>query len=75
MSTDILGIEVVDIPETYTPVGLVAIIECLNADGEQTFVIRHAGMSPLARVGALTVLQSAEMTDWAAAFEPMEDGE
>lgn len=73
--TDILGIHVGDIPDNYTPIGIVALIECLNADGQQTFVVRHAGMSPLARVGALTVLQASEMTDWAEAFEPAGDDE
>lgn len=70
MSTDILGIPVTAIPEQYTPIGVCALIECLDADGQQTFVIRHAGMSPLARVGALTVLQASEMSDWVACFEP-----
>ena len=73
MSTDILGIEVVDIPDAYTPIGVYAIIECLNEDGEHVFVTRHAGMSALARVGALQVLNELEMADWNDSFDPAED--
>lgn len=75
MSTDILGIPVVEIPDTYTPVGVYALIECLNSDGEQVFVTRHAGMSALARVGAVTVLHAQEMSDWAGSFEAVDGDE
>lgn len=67
--TDILGIPVDNIPENWTPIGVVALIECLDNDGDQRFLIRHAGMSHLARVGALTILHAQEMTDWSASFE------
>lgn len=75
MSTEILGVEVLDIPETYTPIGVYALVECLNGQGEHVFVTRHAGMSALARVGALAVLNELEMADWHATFEPTEDDE
>lgn len=70
--TDILGIPVDNIPENWTPIGVVALIECLDNDGDQRFLIRHAGMSHLARVGALAVLNELEMADWHATFEPTE---
>lgn len=75
MSTDILGIPVDDIPADYTPLGVYAIVECLNGDGGHVYVTRHANMSALARVGALAVLSDLEMADWHATFEPLEDGE
>lgn len=70
VSTEILGIPVDEIPETYTPIGVYALIECLNSDGEQVFVTRFAGMSALARVGAVTILHAQEMTNWDGSFEP-----
>lgn len=75
MTTDILGIRVDEIPQTWTPVGVVALIECLDDDGDQRFLIRHAGMSRLARVGALTILHAQELGDWATVFEPTGDDE
>ena len=38
VSTDILGIPVDEIPQTWTPVGVVALIECLDNDGDQRFL-------------------------------------
>lgn len=70
--TDILGIPVQDIPADYTPVGVYALVECLDSDGDHTFVVRHAGMDPLRRYGALQVLAHQEIADWQAGFEPFD---
>lgn len=51
--TNILGIDVLDIPDTYTPVGVYALIECLNTEGQPVYVVRHSGMDALRRFGAL----------------------
>jgi hypothetical protein len=72
--TDILGIPVPDIPDDYTPVGVYALVECLDSDGDHTFVIRHAGMDPLRRFGALQVLVQQEVVGWQNCFEPLDDG-
>jgi hypothetical protein len=73
--SEILGIPVLDIPANYTPLGVYAIVECLNDEGGHVYLTRHANMSALARVGALAVLNDLEMADWHATFEPLEDGE
>lgn len=73
--SDILGIPVDDIPGSYTPIGVYALIECLNDDGEHVFVVRYAGMSPLARVGALSILHASELANWDQAFEGLEEDE
>jgi hypothetical protein len=68
--TNILGLEVRDIPESYTPVGVYALVECLNDEGKPVYVVRHAGMDGLRRYGALEVLVSRERTEWINWFEP-----
>lgn len=71
--TNILGLEVLDIPESYTPVGVYALIECLNDEGKPVYVVRHAGMDALRRYGALQVLAHSEQNDWIEFFEPQGD--
>jgi hypothetical protein len=75
VSTTILGIDVLDIPENYTPMGVYALIECLNGDGEVVYVVRHAGMDHLRRIGAAQALAAQELANWANAFEPEGDDE
>lgn len=71
--TNILGLDVLEIPETYTPVGVYALIECLNDEGQPVYVIRHSGMDALRRYGALQVLANSEKHDWIEFFEPQGD--
>lgn len=70
--TDILGLQVDEIPEGYIPIGCYALIECLDDEGDRTYVVRHAGMDSLRRYGALNVLIDQERDTWLNGFEPLE---
>ncbi|MGE0229300.1 MAG: hypothetical protein AB7U23_12435 [Dehalococcoidia bacterium] len=59
-----MGLDMMDIPEKYTAVGVYALVECLNEEGSPVFLVRHAGMDHLRRVGALHILSRQEDADW-----------
>lgn len=73
--TNILGLDVPDIPTTHTPIGVYALVECLDEDGDRVFIIRNAGIDPIGLLGAFHGLRALAERDWVRGFEPLEDNE
>jgi len=54
-ATDIYGLELGPLGEGYIPLEAICIVKALDADGDMTLVIRHAGaINDWERIGMLT---------------------
>lgn len=69
----VAGLEVVDIDERFTPLGLYMIVSVLDDDGDVTYVVRQANMDAMQRLGAVTTLQILERNAVLEAFTDDED--
>lgn len=69
----VAGMEVRDIDERYTPLGLCMVMTVLDEDGDVSYVVRYANMDALQRLGALRLLNILEEDSVIKMFQGDED--